>query len=84
MTVSRALNSLQLVRPKTVEKVMQAVADYLLKKVIVVMVLRLTHITTVSVDRRAIGQRVASIVSNKFHVKAILLMSDFTVERESA
>ena len=32
MTVSRALNSLQLVRPKTVEKVMQAVADYLLKK----------------------------------------------------
>ena len=32
MTVSRALNSPQLVRPKTVEKVMQAVADYLLKK----------------------------------------------------
>lgn len=38
MRVSRALNSPQLVRPKTAEKVMQAVADYLLKKVIVVMV----------------------------------------------
>ena len=32
MRVSRALNSPQLVRPKTAEKVMQAVADYLLKK----------------------------------------------------
>ncbi|EKU4728586.1 hypothetical protein [Citrobacter sp. Cf084] len=72
MTVSRALNSLQLVRPKTVEKVMQAVADYLLKKGY------RRHGLLWTADRRAIGQRVASIVSNKFHVKTILLMSDFT------
>ena len=32
MRVSRALNSPHLVRPKTAEKVMQAVSDYLLKK----------------------------------------------------
>ncbi|MBC6554890.1 LacI family transcriptional regulator [Citrobacter braakii] len=32
ITVSRALNNPQLARPKTVEKVIQAVADYLLNK----------------------------------------------------
>ena len=29
------------------------------------MVLRLTHITTVSVDRRAIGQRAASLLADR-------------------
>ena len=77
MRVSRALNSPQLVRPKTAEKVMQAVADYLLKKGY------RRHGLLWTADRRAIGQRVASIVSNKFHVKTILLMSDFTWLNES-
>ena len=77
MRVSRALNSPQLVRPKTAEKVMQAVADYLLKKGY------RRHSLLWTADRRAIGQRVASIVSNKFHVKTILLMSDFTWLNES-
>ena len=59
MRVSRALNSPQLVRPKTAEKVMQAVADYLLKKGY------RRHGLLWTADRRAIGQRVASLFADR-------------------